>query len=86
MRQGDWVGHLRQMSDDLRVYRGWFYAAAAYNLLWGLAVIFVPSEVCHLLGLKLIEPQPIFQSLGMVIGTFAIGYYLLARDPRRFGP
>ena len=36
------------MTDSLRSYRLWFYAAAAYNLLWGGAVVLWPSAFMRL--------------------------------------
>ena len=33
------------MSDSLRSYRGWFYAAAAYNAIWAVAVTAFPLEL-----------------------------------------
>jgi len=29
-------------------------------------------------------PLAIFQAVGMMVGVYAIGYYLLARDPKRY--
>lgn len=77
-------GSLLQTPDSLKGYRAWFYAAAGYNLVWGLAVILAPNAVCQALHMKPVQPTPIFQCLGMVVGTFAYGYYLLAREPKRY--
>jgi hypothetical protein len=59
------------MKDRLRSYRAWFYAAAVYNLVWGVAVVAFPVTLAGLAGLE----RP---------GVYAIGYYLLARDPARY--
>lgn len=68
----------------LRFYRGWFYAATVYNTVWGVAVILAPDYICGLLHIPPVRPAPFFMCLGMVIGVFAYGYYLLARDPLRY--
>jgi hypothetical protein len=70
----------------VRAYRIWFQAAAFYNLLWGGLVVFFPVEFCRLLGLGRPEHPALVQVLGMVVGVFAFGYYLLAKDPVRYGP
>jgi small multidrug resistance pump len=72
------------MSGVPRSYRVWFYAAAAYNLLWGAVVCAVPRWCIELLGIEGMVSPPFLQVLGMVIGVFAYGYWLLARDPERY--
>lgn len=67
-----------------RSYRAWFYAAAAYNLLWGSVVCAFPRWCIGLLGIGGYVSAPFLQVLGMVVGVFAYGYWLLARDPERY--
>ncbi len=71
--------------DDLRAYRVVFYAAAIYNALWGILVVAFPNFYFDLLGMTRPNYPPLFQSIGMMVGVFAIGYWLVARDPVRFG-
>jgi hypothetical protein len=62
----------------------WFYAAACYNVLWGLAMVLCPRWLMAALGLQgLIYPQ-LLQVIGMMVGVFGYGYYLLARAPLRY--
>lgn len=70
------------MTDPFRPYRPWFYAAAAYNLLWGGAVVLLPTAFMRLAGLPPVgEVIPFVQVMGMMVGVYAYGYYLLARAP-----
>lgn len=65
-------------------YRAWFYAAAAYNGLWGAAVILWPGPLSRLVGLDVPDAIPLVQVVGMLVGVYAYGYYLLAREPARY--
>ena len=72
------------MDDVFRRYRPWFYAAAAYNLLWGTAVVINPGPLLHLAGVSDRGAVPLAQVIGMMVGVYAYGYYLLARAPQRY--
>ena len=72
------------MTDPLRMYRVWFYVAALYNAAWGAAVIVFPASLSRLAGLEGAAVIPLVQVIGMMVGVFAIGYYLLAREPLRY--
>ena len=72
------------MSDPLRGYRLWFYAAAAYNAIWAVAVTVFPLELTRAVGLDARAFVPFVQVIGMMVGVYAYGYYLLARAPRRY--
>jgi len=65
------------------VYRRWFLAAVVYNLAWGLAVVIDPR---WFLWLADVSPSsaPLARSIGMMVGVYAYGYLLLARDPVRY--
>ena len=71
------------MTDEFRVYRGWFYAAAIYNIAWAAAVVSFPDRVLNLTRADH-TAIPLVQVMGMMVGVYAYGYYLLARDPRRY--
>lgn len=62
----------------------WFYAAAVYNALWGFAVLAFSSSIVELLGLEPLRYPALFQVVGMIVGVYAIGYWLLAKDPVRY--
>ena len=71
--------------DEFRHYRRWFYAAAIYNAVWGSAVVLFPATVLWIAGLTGTSAVvPLVQVMGMMVGVFAYGYYLLARDPMRY--
>ena len=72
------------MPDEFRRYRPWFYAAAAYNVLWGTAVVIAPSPLLAVAGIDDGRAAPLAQVIGMMVGVYAYGYYLLARAPRRY--
>jgi small multidrug resistance pump len=72
------------MPDEFRLYRKWFYAAAIYNALWGAFVVLFPFALFDLLGIARPETAALFQVIGMMVGVYAYGYYLLARDPVRY--
>lgn len=72
------------MDDRFRAYRPWFYAAAAYNLLFGAAVVTYPRGLLTLAGVSDPGAVPLAQVIGMMVGVYAYGYYLLARAPQRY--
>jgi hypothetical protein len=72
------------MPDDFRLYRRWFYAAALYNLAWGSAVVMYPARLLQVAGIADAAAIPLVQVVGMMVGVYAYGYYLLARDPHRY--
>jgi hypothetical protein len=72
------------VTGDLRAYRRWFYAAAVYNLAWGSAVAAFPAALLHSAGIAGTSAVPLVQVIGMMVGVYAYGYYLLARDPQRY--
>jgi hypothetical protein len=67
----------------LRRYRGWFYAAAAYNLAWGTAAIVWPTFFFRLLGIAPRASSTIWQALGMMVLVYAPAYWWVAHDPAR---
>jgi hypothetical protein len=70
--------------DPYRQYRPWFYAAAAYNFIWGTVVILAPNLLFQILGMELPNYPGIWQSVGMMVQVYAFGYWLLAKDPERY--
>ena len=72
------------MSGALRIYQRWFYAAAIYNAAWAVLVMAVPVPLTRLIGIDSTAFVPFVQVIGMMVGVYAYGYYLLARDPIRY--
>jgi hypothetical protein len=70
----------------LQRYRPWFYAAAVYNFVWGTVVVVFPDLIFRVLGMPASNYPVLMQCVGMVVGVYAIGYWLIAVDPERFGP
>ncbi len=60
--------------------------AGVYNILWGTWVVLFPNQFFELAGL----PQPnyptIWQSVGMIVGVYGLGYYIAAYQPVRHYP
>ena len=78
----------RDVTDEFRHYRRWFHAAAIYNVVWGSAVVLFPGPFLQLAGVTAsVTPSmavPFVQVIGMMVGVYAYGYYLLAREPARY--
>jgi hypothetical protein len=72
------------VTDEFQHYRRWFYAAALYNAAWGGAVVLFPAALLRLTGMNAAGALPLVQVMGMMVGVFAYGYYLLAREPQRY--
>lgn len=67
-------------------YRPWFLAAAIYNLVWGLVVVLFPKELFSVAGVPPSNYPALFQCIGMMVLAYAPGYWMVWRDPTRFGP
>lgn len=62
----------------------WFYTATAYNLVWGTWVILFPKMYFDWLGMEQPNYLSIWQSVGMIVQVYALGYWLIAREPHRY--
>jgi len=67
-----------------KLYRTCFYGAAIYNTLWAIVVIVLPTQTARIVGVDAAAFVPFVQVIGMMVGVYAFGYYLLARDPQRY--
>jgi small multidrug resistance pump len=67
----------------LRRYAPWFYAAAAYNLVWGTIAILWPARYFQLIGVAVPDNLAIWQALAMMVLVYAPAYWWLAIDPVR---
>ena len=72
------------MTDEFQHYRRWFYAAAIYNPVWGSAVVLFPGTLLRIAEMNTTGALPLVQVMGMMVGVYAYGYYLLAREPKRY--
>ena len=71
-------------SDPYRRYRPWFFAAAIYNAIWGIAASVAPAFFLRLAGIEGRGAEVLFMTIGMMVGVYAYGYWLIARDPERY--
>ena len=67
------------MTTDWR--RPVLFAAAAYNILWGAWVVLFPDHVFALTGMVQPLYPMIWQSVGMIVGVYGVGYAIAALDP-----
>jgi hypothetical protein len=61
------------VTDNLRPYRAWFYAAAIYNVAWGSAVILFPGTLLEIGGIDVAAAVPLVQVIGMMVGGRSSG-------------
>jgi small multidrug resistance pump len=69
--------------EPLAGYRPWFYAAAVYNLAWGLVAIFLPGWFFGLIGMAAPNYPALWQVIGMFVLVYAPAYWWVARCPSR---
>ncbi|MFG0276220.1 MAG: hypothetical protein ACF8QF_14315, partial [Phycisphaerales bacterium] len=60
--------------------------AAAYNLLWGMAVVARPNLAFDLMGVERPLYPQIWQCVGMIVGVYGIGYAVAAFAPLHHWP
>jgi small multidrug resistance pump len=70
-------------SGKLDRFRPWLYAAAAYNLIWGMITILFPEAWFELLGVDPGGSLVFWQLAGMFVLVFAPAYWWAARAPER---
>jgi hypothetical protein len=70
--------------DQLSKYRGWFYAAAIYNAVWGTWTVLFPNAYFDLIGMDRPVPAALWQVVGMCIAVYAPAYWWMGRHPGRF--
>ena len=71
---------------DPRWMRPVLVAAGIYNLLWGAAIILVPSALFRFAEMDLPRYPQIWQCVGMIVGVYGVGYLIAATDPLRHWP
>ncbi len=64
----------------------WLVAAGVYNLIWGSLVVFFPNLFFRLGELPLPVYPMIWQSVGMIVGVYGIGYLIAATNPNKHWP
>jgi hypothetical protein len=66
------------------LYRTVFYAAAAYNVVWGAVVTLFPGLFFRVFGLPPINYPFLMSGIGMFVAVYGYGYWAVAREPRRY--
>jgi small multidrug resistance pump len=65
---------------NLTRFRPWFYAAAVYNLVWGMTFVLTPGPVVRTLGVA--HPDlTAWRVVGMLVLVYAPAYWWAARRP-----
>src|SRR5258708_18790711 len=67
-----------------KVLRVVFRVAAVYNICWGLLVVLFPNLLFKRWGVPPINYPFIMSGLGMCIGLFGYGYWVVSRDLRSY--
>ncbi|MDJ1495420.1 alkyl hydroperoxide reductase [Cytophagaceae bacterium DM2B3-1] len=60
--------------------------AGVYNILWGAWIVLFPHHFFDLVGMVQPNYPGIWQSVGMIVGVYGLGYYIAAFDPVRHWP
>ena len=61
-----------------------FRVAAVYNVAWGALVALFPNLFFDIFGIPRINYPFVMSGLGMCIGLYGYGYWVVARDLRRY--
>jgi len=62
------------------------YAAAVYNIVWGAWVVLFPQHAFALFDMDPINYASVWQSVGMIVGVYGIGYGISGTDIARHWP
>jgi small multidrug resistance pump len=61
-----------------------FRIAAVYNIFWGTLVVLFPNLLFDIFGLPHINYPFVMSGLGMCIGLYGYGYWVVSRDLARY--
>jgi small multidrug resistance pump len=67
--------------DSLARFRGWLYAAAGYNAIWGTSTIVAPDAIFRVLHMGVPQPDAVWRCVGMFVLVFAPAYACAGRRP-----
>jgi hypothetical protein len=65
------------------LYSRIFRAAAVYNALWGTVVVLFPNLLFDALGIPRVNYPFLISGIGMMVGVYAYGYWVVAGNPRK---
>lgn len=60
--------------------------AGIYNILWGAWVVLLPNSFFEWVQMDLPNYPAIWQSVGMIVGVYGLGYYIAAYNPYQHYP
>lgn len=79
----------RDARDPVPAVPGWMPVvlrlAALYNLLYAVALSLWPSQIFDWLGMPA-TPDAMIRCIGMMVGVYALGYWIAAQDMLRYWP
>jgi hypothetical protein len=67
-----------------KLLRRVFRVAAVYNVCWGIAMILFPNFLFDFFGLPPLNYPFVMSGLGLCIGLFGYGYWVVAGDLRAY--
>lgn len=67
-----------------KFYKKVFYAAAAYNILWGIIIALYPNLMFAAFDIPPVNYPFLVSGIGMFVGVYGYGYYVVARYPRQY--
>ena len=76
--------NVTEANQKLAAYRGWFYAAAVYNLAWGGVNILFPRLFFDLVGMAQPNYPALWQVIGMFVLVYAPAYWWAGRTPFQY--
>lgn len=60
--------------------------AGLYNVLWGLAAIFLPHVFSQFLSMEMPQAAILWQCIGFAVGVYGIGFYIASFEPENHWP
>ena len=60
--------------------------AGVYNILWGIWILIFPFAFFDLCSIARPNYPEIWQSVGMIVGVYGVGYYISSYDPYKHWP
>ena len=71
---------------DLTVFRGVLWAAAGYNVAFGVFAGLFPGAYFRWVGMSAPAYPSLWQCIGMIVACYGVGYAFAALDPLRLWP
>ena len=72
------------MKFNEKFYRRFFTIAAIYNVAWGIVIILYPNLMFQLLDLPHLNYPFLMSGIGMFVGVYGYGYWVVSREPLKY--